>query len=475
MGASYGAMVIFGCFSAGWLFNFPQSKLEIALLFFLEELWFFMPFAFLFLTQKRIGFNKAIWLFPLIWMLWEWTYLQLEFTMGTHLSAYSQSSNLWLIQFIDITGMWGVSFWIMLLNVLLFKVLQAAEYNFKTMFLYKRTGLICLVMLGIPILYSLGIFSAHKKLTTPGVQVSLIPTQFSADYLQNPENQITVVEQTLHRTDSLAFALLKRKTPSDLYVWPETGTKYWMDYSNLGSLLSEATTDWQGSLITGCKGIPDGSTKDDQRTHVSGVLISPAQIKPLYHHKTTLIPGQEAIPYHSFFAQIPFFPIKETNTKYYKRGKASEPLELVTRKKEKFQLGVSLCFEQWHPTHWTKLANNGADFYVHLAGEGWYGKVGFMSFMANVTRLRCIENRHQAARCANVGLSLFINELGETHHASKNGTLNLSTAKLHASKVVTFYAKHPYWFPILGIILFTTLFIFGIIKQNHSSIKSRKS
>ena len=117
---SYAAMVVFGCFSAGWLFNFPSSKLEVAIIFFLEELWFFIPFLIHFFIQKKIGFNKALWLFPLIWMLWEWSYLGLEFTMGTHLSAYSQSNNIWLIQYIDSTGMWGVSFWLMLFNVLIF-------------------------------------------------------------------------------------------------------------------------------------------------------------------------------------------------------------------------------------------------------------------------------------------------------------------------------------------------------------------
>lgn len=74
MGGSYAAMVIFGCFSAGWLFNFPQATVEIAVIFFLEELWFFVPFMPLFFLQKRIGFNRALWFFPIIWMLWEWIY-----------------------------------------------------------------------------------------------------------------------------------------------------------------------------------------------------------------------------------------------------------------------------------------------------------------------------------------------------------------------------------------------------------------
>lgn len=469
--ASYGAMVVFGCFSAGWLFNFPQSKIEIALIFFLEELWFFMPFLLFFFVQKKVGFNKALWLLPFIWMLWEWTYLNLEFTMGTHLSPYSQSNNLWLIQFIDITGMWGLSFWIMLFNVSLFKALQAVEFNFRSIQLYKRIGIIFGFMLGIPSLYSAFAFSNYGNLSGESIKVSLIPTQFSADYSENLDHQISIVEQTLHRTDSLAFFLMDRNKSSDLYIWPESGTNYWLGYSNLSAVLSEATQDWGGALITGCKGITDGVTEEDKRTYVSGVLISPQQKEPSYHHKTALTPGQEAIPYHSFFAQLPFFSIEENDPNYYKRGQESKPLALITRKKKTFQLGVSLCFEQWYPSHWTTLAENGADFYVHMAGEGWYGHVGFMNFMANVTRMRCIENRHQAARCANVGLSLFINQMGEFHQVSKKGTLDFSTSKLYSSNIMTTYAKYPNWFPVFGFLIFLGLVPSMIIKHNQSSIK----
>lgn len=131
MFGSYLAMFVFGCFSAGWLFNFPNPIWQVAIIFFAEELWFFMPFLFLFPIQRKLGFNKALWLFPFVWMLWEWTYLHLEFTMGTHLSAYSQSSNLWLIQHIDLTGMWSISLWLLFFNVLIFKAYQKVNYSLE--------------------------------------------------------------------------------------------------------------------------------------------------------------------------------------------------------------------------------------------------------------------------------------------------------------------------------------------------------
>lgn len=463
--ASCGTMFVFGCVSAGWLFNFPQHKLEITTLFLLEEFWFFIPFFIFFFIQKKIGFDISLWLFPLIWMLWEWTYLELEFTMGTHLSAYSQSNNLWIIQYIDITGMWGVSFWLALFNVLIFKAFKSVRYTLNLQF-YKKVGFLAIFMLGIPLVYGGIAYVKYSNLKGNSIRVSLFPTQYSAKYLTNPKNSIAIVEQTLHRTDSIAFTSAEQKIHTDLYLWPETGLPFTMGQSNLSEILSEAVNDWEGALITGVKGVPDTTNENDKRTYVSGVLISHTNKKSVYHHKTVLTPGQEVIPYHSLLAKIQNFPIKETDPRYFKKGKVSKPLELITRNKEKFLVGVSLCYEQWYPKHWVQLAKNGADFYTHLAGEGWYGKMGFMNFMVNVTRMRCIENRRQAARCANVGLSGFIDQMGRFHHFSKNGTLKTTTTKLTAFNEITAYTENPNWFPCLGFIVFLAFFLI----QRYSTI-----
>lgn len=459
---SYATMVVFGCFSAGWLFNFPSAKLEVAIIFFLEELWFFIPFLIHFFIQKKIGFNKSLWLLPLIWMLWEWSYLGLEFTMGTHLSAYSQSNNIWLIQYMDSTGMWGVSFWLMLFNVLIFKAFKSVDYPFRNRQFYKKLGFISAFMLGIPLIYAAISYNNYSKVKGKKINVSVIPTQFSATYLLDANNSYNAVEEILYRTDSIAFALKDRNRYSDLYLWPETSLKFTMQQTNLSDLLFEAVTDWKSALLTGGRGVSDTTEIHDKREYISGVLISHKKEKPSYHHKTVLTPGQEAIPYHSLLAKIPNFPIEITSTKYFKKGKIGKPLKLITKNNEVFSLGVSLCYEQWYPKHWTALAKKGADFYTHLAAESWYGKVGFMNFMTNVTRMRCIENRKQAARVANVGISCFIDQMGRFTNLNRV-SLKPINKSLTALKNITFYAKNPNWFPLLGLGVFLIALLVLII------------
>ncbi len=468
---SYAAMVIFGCISAGWLFNFPRMKFEIALIFFTEEIWFFIPFLLFYLLHKKIGFDKALWLFPLIWMLWEWVYLSLEFTMGTHLSPYSQSNLIWLIQYLDITGMWGVSLWLMFFNILIFKAYQSVNYSLQNTIFYKKVAFITIYMVGIPLVYAGFSYVKYHNPKGKSINVTIIPTNYDTDILDQFNSFIPVVEQTLHRTDSIALAQKQHHIYSDLFLWPETGLPFTMQQTNLSELLAEAVNDWDSALLTGVRGVTEAVKTYDQRNYVSGVLISSKNNQPIYHHKTVLTPGQEVIPYHSVLAKIPNFPVKETDSRFFKKGIRSEPLELTTTNNQKFKIGVSLCYEQWFPQHWAALARNGAEFYTHLAGEGWYGKVGFMRFMTNVTIMRSIENRKQTARAANVGMSGCIDQMGRFHDFAVNGTLQPIQTPLIALQKTTFYAKYPNAFPLLGLGIFITALIFST--NNFYNLKNK--
>lgn len=457
------AMTVFALMSAGWLFFFPQNKWEITIIVLIVIFCFKIPFDILHVISRQIGFDRALWLLPFFWAFWEWAYLHLDFAMGTHLSPYSQSSNIWLIQYIDITGMWGISFWLMLFNVLIYKSYKASlgtgGLNKKRM--ASKLVLPIVLMLGLPLLYA--VFS-YAKYDNPkegaSVAVSLFPTQYDAQFLSVDSNKVGAVNELLYRSDSLFYHRNDIGLHSDLYLWPETGSPYQIGASNLGWLLRDAVNDWGGALLTGCKGVSISHADSSQSTHVSGVLLSSYDSLPQYHHKTYLTPGQEHIPYLSAFRSMGLLTDSSWTQNYFSAGVAHQPLPFTTRRGEQFKVGVSLCFEQWYPDHWAKLAQNGTDFYAHLAGEGWYGEIGFQQFMANVSRLRCIETRRQAARCANVGLSLFINERGEFSRKAKGAVA--VNSRLYAKGGLTFFAQNPYWFQWTALAVCLALYLHSL-------------
>jgi len=66
--------------------------------------------------------------------------------------------------------------------------------------------------------------------------------------------------------------------------------------------------------------------------------------------------------------------------------------------------------------------------------------------------LRCIETRRQTARSANVGLSMIIDQMGRFSPKQARGHRDFIQGALSANDTITWYTRHPNWFPILGLI-----------------------
>jgi len=462
-GASFAVTLCWTMTTSGWLLNFPVAKWQVVAAILTGTIEISSPFLALYFILKKIEFKKAILLLPFIWVAWEWLYLPMPHTMGTHLLAYGQGNNIWLIQMADLGGMWLISFWVMSFNVLMYSVLSNGNWKWNSkQFAIKAVKLSAALILPV-LLY--GFYSIQKfdRTTGKSLQISIVPTQFDSDYLVKEENQKAIIETTLHRTDSLAYDLNNARLGSDLYVWPETGTTYWQAFSNLTSLLHQATTDWQGSLFTGCKGIPiEGDTLN---AYVSGVMVTPGfegkETSVQYHHKTELVPGSETIPYKNV---INFFKSKsETKIKTFVKGSSFEPLRLTTKDGVTYSVGASLCYEQWFPSAWTKQVRKGAEFFVHIAAEGWYGNTGFAQFMANVSRIRAVETRRSVVRSSNIGLSMFINPVGKTYDGISYGSLDMATAKVYTSSEMTLFSQFPNAFPMLCLLLSVSGFLSSLL------------
>ena len=61
---------------------------------------------------------------PFAYTAWEWLYQQTEFSFGAVRLGYTQADMIWLIQYADLTGVEGVTFWLVLLNIALYLLFE---------------------------------------------------------------------------------------------------------------------------------------------------------------------------------------------------------------------------------------------------------------------------------------------------------------------------------------------------------------
>ncbi|MCX6153510.1 MAG: apolipoprotein N-acyltransferase [Candidatus Kapabacteria bacterium] len=93
------------------------------ILAFVHPLFFFVPFFLYFFVKRRFGSVTALWLLPFFWTFNEWTRTLSDLAYPWLAIGYTQAYNKLWIQFIDITGIWGASFLIVLFNIILMIIL----------------------------------------------------------------------------------------------------------------------------------------------------------------------------------------------------------------------------------------------------------------------------------------------------------------------------------------------------------------
>jgi apolipoprotein N-acyltransferase len=194
-----------------------------------------------------------------------------------------------------------------------------------------------------------------------------------------------------------------------------------------------------------------------------------------YYDKINLAPGWESIPYLSLFhkAGIRF----RNEYKFHKKGDRIRLFDIPGQKR-RFTVGAPICFEQNAPWLWNRMARLGAEGFIQVSFESWFGKTYFQKQVAYITRLRAIETRRAVARCSNGGLTFFVDPFGRIYSPAP-GPESSTTDSIALSKTITFYTRHQNLFPLFCLMLsigyfilvFGTGFIRGAPGRNPGAIR----
>ena len=94
---------------------------------------------------------------------------------------------------------------------------------------------------------------------------------------------------------------------------------------------------------------------------------------------------------------------------------------------------------------------------------GWFGKSSGPYQLMQYTVLRAIENRRAVARCANNGISCFIDPYGRISDKTDLYTRTGIIADLPLRTDRTFYTRHGDWLPLGLTVVTGFFFLFAFI------------
>ena len=339
---------------------------------------------------------------PSIWVFLEYLRSHLLTGFGWALLGYSQYLNLPIIQIADITGTWGVSFLVMMVNVLLYGLichrLQLTGHRLKILML----ALTCSLWLSV---YGYGLFKLRP--TTGGlrpkiIRVSVIQGNISQEMKWQPSTKDFIFKKYL------AISHMAAKEKPDLIIWPEAALPVILEEEPFYyGMVSDFVRESRIPLLLGAV------TLRDNLYYNSAILVSPEGRLANRYDKLHLVPFGEYVPLKKI---LPFLetivPIGDiaAGKEYTVFG-----AYLTSGPGHSFQskFSVLICFEDLFPELSREFVKRGAHFLVNITNDGWYKKTAaaYQHFQASV--FRAVENRVFLVRSANTGISGFINPRGE--------------------------------------------------------------
>lgn len=348
----------------------------------------------------------------------------------------SQVDNIPLARIATVTGVYGLSFEIMVVN----SAFAAAFLVRKE----KRKALLAAAV-GAAIVLQAGRLVAPPPLPADHAALLVqqnIPVQEGAewtkDYFAGTLRDLVWI--SLHPAGAA-------NAHPDLIVWPESPAPFYTSDPLFRDTMSGLARESRAWIVAGSIGIRNASMTPDHATQAynSAALISPEGEWVSRYNKVHLVPFGEYVPFRRIF----FFAGGLTQqVGDFTHGDSRAPLDAGGLK-----LGTFICYESVFPGEVRQFAANGGQVLVNISNDGWYGDSGAWAQHLEQARMRAVENSRWLLRDTNTGLTASIDPYGRVVASIPRKLRTALVAPYALTSVTTFYTHHGDWFAYLCAII----------------------
>jgi len=361
---------------------------------------------------------------PVFWVALE--FLRAYFLTGFPwaILGYTQYRTLPLIQIADITGVYGLSFLLVLANVVLFRMARGITGKSGIRYPLALSGVL-VVIIGVCIGY--GFVGLNAPESGAKIRVALAQGNIPQDIKWNPAFQ----EETV-----AIYERLSRKVPrdgADLVVWPESSLPFFFEREpQYSARVSNLAMELNAALIVSSPALEKGVMRD--RLFNSAFLINTDGTTLGRADKVHLVPFGEYVPMARL---LPFVTKMVQGIGDFSPGETITPLAANFGK-----LGMLVCFEGIFPEISREYVRKGAVMLVNITNDAWFGRSSAPYQHLSMSVFRAVENRVPLVRSANTGITAIIDSRG--HITRMTGLFHeaLLTGEVRAGSQMTFYTRY---------------------------------
>lgn len=413
------------------------------------------------LALKRLASSYMLLFFvPSVWVALEFIRSHLFGGFGWVLLGHSQTPVLQIIQIADITGVYGVSFLVVLVNTAVYLIIK--KYR-KPDYPYTCVMLVIAIVFGV--LYY-GNYRMKNIFTGDELKVAVVQGNIPQTHKWDQSFRDEIMRTYADLTNEAG------KEKVDLIIWPETSVPGFLEQEkDLFDAVTSLAVATKTPLLVGS---PREVEEKSDAYFNSAFLCMPDGTIGGKYDKLHLVPFGEYIPFKRFFSFVEKFT--KSTIGDFSSGKAfsmfsffiersGKGAEANWKSLKKVKFACLICFEDIFPDMSRKFVNQGARFLVNITNDAWFGRTSAPYQHMQNSIFRAVENRVNVVRAANTGVSCFIDQKGRVISAiSKDGKElfvdGFAVGTITLTRTKTMYGYYGDIFAYLCI-LFTCISLFG--------------
>jgi apolipoprotein N-acyltransferase len=409
-----------------------------------------LPFTFYHIIRKKIGLGKALFALPFFWICVEVLHQDWDLSFPWLDLGNAFANHIEWVQWYDRTGHMGGTLWVWIVNILLYKA--------GGLFLGKQTrpGAVRLVLAAVvvatPIIISKIEYARYAE-KGDAVEVVVVQPNIEAFF----EKWNTPEAHQIDKFIRLAEPLLDSNV--DLLVGPETLLGRGFEESlmpqnpSVAKLFALTQRYPRINIVFGATtykvfdaanktpiSLPFRDSDMWYEIYNTGYQLNANGLSAPYH-KSKLVVAAERMPFRWLLQPLLGKIIVDLGGMTGTHG-TQEERSVFTSTTGKIKSAPIICWENEFGDYVTGYTRNGANLFLNITNDGWWGDTDGHRQHMHYARLRAVENRRAVARSANTGISCFINQRGDVLQPQPWAADGAIRQTLYANQELTFYAKN---------------------------------
>jgi apolipoprotein N-acyltransferase len=278
------------------------------------------------------------------------------------------------------------------------------------------------------------------------------PTRQALVVQPNVDSEVEWTRLLLDETE-MQLALLSRAHNVDLIIWPEMPVPLYVNDATFlryaGQIAESARTYFLFGAI--------GRGKSNAPLNAA-VMLDPSGHEIDEYDKIKLVPFGEFVP--DVFSWV--------NRVTKEAGDFAAGNRVVIFPAGSERVGVFICYESAFPDLVRQFARDGAEVFVNLSNDGYFGTSAAHEQHLELVRMRAAENARWIVRATNDGITATVDPSGRVTQRLRAFRQLSDVMRYGTSGEQTLYTRHGDWFAWSCLVIGVLVCIFPSTRTNYA-------